>query len=185
MKTETEINISDLLKRIIAEMVGHPEKIEIEESFLGRTVLWKIKVHPEDMSRVIGKRGVNVVALKRLATEMGRCSGSGVHCSAEVQQYSESTVQPHLEFEGKKEWNSANITKIASEIADIILDSVGEIEIIDGPDFKSVLQINLGAREASYRLTNLTDILRPIFVAIGKANGRHLMIDLVPYQPFL
>ncbi len=179
MNTET-FTADEILKRIISEMVAHPKEIEIVEFRLGRTVDWKISVHPEDESRVIGTGGGNVRALKRLAIEIGRCQR--ILCGAEVVNSPNRVPQPHVFFAGKEEWNAANLIQIASDVADILFPKVGEVRVIDGPEFRSVIEVNLKGHEQAHRILMILDILQPLFCAMGKANGRHLRIDIVPFE---
>lgn len=57
----------ELLKDIVSSLVDHPEEVSLEEETYeeGLTTL-KLKVHQEDMGRVIGKEGKIIQALRTL-----------------------------------------------------------------------------------------------------------------------
>lgn len=65
----------DVLRYLVAQLVDHPEDVEISESGDSERTLLTIKVHPEDMGKVIGKSGRIIKSLrdlmKILATKKG------------------------------------------------------------------------------------------------------------------
>jgi hypothetical protein len=64
--------MKDLIEYIAKSLVEHPEAVEVTESGSGGRVRLELKVHAEDMGRVIGKSGrvANAVrTLVRVAAE--------------------------------------------------------------------------------------------------------------------
>lgn len=56
-----------LLEFILLRMVDHPEDLEITQvEEMGLTV-FKLKLHPDDIGRVIGKGGNVIKAIRKLA----------------------------------------------------------------------------------------------------------------------
>lgn len=56
-----------LLEFILLRMVEHPEDLEINEvEEMGLTV-YKLKLHPDDIGRVIGRGGNVIKAIRKLA----------------------------------------------------------------------------------------------------------------------
>ena len=56
-----------LLEFILLRMVEHPEDLEINEvEEMGLTV-FKLKLHPDDIGRVIGRGGNVIKAIRKLA----------------------------------------------------------------------------------------------------------------------
>jgi predicted RNA-binding protein YlqC (UPF0109 family) len=59
--------MKSLLEFILLRMVEHPEDLEINEvDEMGLTV-FKLKLHPDDIGRVIGRGGNVIKAIRKLA----------------------------------------------------------------------------------------------------------------------
>jgi predicted RNA-binding protein YlqC (UPF0109 family) len=59
--------MKSLLEFILLRMVEHPEDLEITEvEEMGLTV-YKLKLHPDDIGRVIGRGGNVIKAIRKLA----------------------------------------------------------------------------------------------------------------------
>jgi predicted RNA-binding protein YlqC (UPF0109 family) len=59
--------MKNLLEFILLRMVEHPEDLEVNEvEEMGLTV-YKLKLHPEDIGRVIGRGGNMIKAIRKLA----------------------------------------------------------------------------------------------------------------------
>ena len=61
----------DVLAYIVAELVDHPDDIEIEEVEDDQGVVLELTVHPDDVGKVIGKRGRTAKALRALVRAAG------------------------------------------------------------------------------------------------------------------
>lgn len=59
--------MKNLLEFILNRLVSHPEEVVIEETELDGGFSYLIKVHPEDVGRVIGKQGSVINAIRTLA----------------------------------------------------------------------------------------------------------------------
>ncbi len=58
--------MKQLLEYVIPNIVNHPEAVEITEENQDGLVRLLIKVHPEDIGRVIGKSGKVIKAIRQL-----------------------------------------------------------------------------------------------------------------------
>lgn len=59
--------MKSLLEFILLRMVEHPEELEINEvEEMGNTV-YKLRLHPDDIGRVIGRGGNVIKAIRKLA----------------------------------------------------------------------------------------------------------------------
>jgi predicted RNA-binding protein YlqC (UPF0109 family) len=69
----------ELVEYIVGWLLDHPEDVEITEAEGDRdaTVL-EVTVHPEDMGKIIGKRGRIIRAVRLLARAAGQGDGSSV-----------------------------------------------------------------------------------------------------------
>ena len=61
----------DVLAFIVKELVDHPDDVEIEEVEDDQGVVLELRVHPEDVGKVIGKRGRTAKALRALVRAAG------------------------------------------------------------------------------------------------------------------
>lgn len=69
----------EMLEFVLPWLVDDPEAVEIHEAEGdGDTVVYELTVDPEDMGKVIGKRGRIVRSLRVLARAAGREDGSPV-----------------------------------------------------------------------------------------------------------
>jgi uncharacterized protein len=60
-------------------LVEHPEEVEIEEiETESGTLVVEISVHPDDVGKIIGKRGRIIRSLRTLAKAVGQRDGDNV-----------------------------------------------------------------------------------------------------------
>lgn len=68
-----------LLDYVLPWLVDHPEDVEITEASGERDeVVYELKVHPDDMGKIIGKRGRIVRSLRSLVRAAGQRDGKSV-----------------------------------------------------------------------------------------------------------
>ncbi len=56
---------------IVKSLVGHPDDVSVERIIDEKGVLLSLTVNPEDLGRVIGKRGVTAQSLRTLLRALG------------------------------------------------------------------------------------------------------------------
>jgi len=56
---------------IVKSLVGHPDDVNVERAIDEKGVLLSLTVNPEDLGRVIGKRGVTAQSLRTLLRALG------------------------------------------------------------------------------------------------------------------
>jgi uncharacterized protein len=60
-------------------LVDHPEEVSIEEiETEGGTTVLEVTVHPDDVGKIIGRRGRTVRALRTLAKAAGQRQGESI-----------------------------------------------------------------------------------------------------------
>jgi predicted RNA-binding protein YlqC (UPF0109 family) len=59
--------MKSLLEFILLRMVLHPEDVEVSQVEEMGLTIYKIKLHPEDIGRVIGRSGNVIKAIRKLA----------------------------------------------------------------------------------------------------------------------
>ncbi|HYI44574.1 MAG TPA: KH domain-containing protein [Actinomycetota bacterium] len=69
----------ELIEFVVPWLLDHPDEVEINESEgdRGSTVL-ELSVHPDDMGKIIGKRGRIIRSLRLLARATGQRDGNTV-----------------------------------------------------------------------------------------------------------
>ena len=69
----------ELVEYVVGWLLDHPEDVEITEGEgdRGATVL-EVTVHPDDMGKIIGKRGRIIRAIRLLARAGGQRDGNSV-----------------------------------------------------------------------------------------------------------
>lgn len=60
------LNYQELLEIILKSLVNHPEEVRIQKSIDEMGVLFRVKLNPQDMGLVIGKRGATINAIKHI-----------------------------------------------------------------------------------------------------------------------
>ena len=64
--------LADALEHLVRGIVDHPDDVRIKEKNLRRGSLLEVRVHPDDLGRVIGRAGRTAKALRSV---MGALSG--------------------------------------------------------------------------------------------------------------
>ncbi len=58
--------MKELVRYLVAALVDYPDDIEVFEVGGGRTTILELKVHPDDVGKVIGRQGRTASALRTL-----------------------------------------------------------------------------------------------------------------------
>lgn len=66
--------LADALEHLVRGIVDHPDEVRIKERSLRRGALLEVRVHPDDLGRVIGRAGRTAKALR---TVIGAVSTEG------------------------------------------------------------------------------------------------------------
>lgn len=77
----------ELVKTIVKALVEHPEEVHVTvtEPLQEREVRFRLKVHPEDIRHVIGRRGRTIQALRTVVAAAIASPGRRIHL--EVHQH--------------------------------------------------------------------------------------------------
>ena len=66
--------LAEALEHLVRGIVDHPEDVRVSSSSLRRGELLEVRVHPDDLGRVIGRAGRTAKALR---TVVGALSSDG------------------------------------------------------------------------------------------------------------
>ena len=67
----TDIKDQDFLAYVVTNLVDHPESVKIKREVDEMGVLLTLDVHPEDMGKIIGRRGNTAKAIRTLLRVAG------------------------------------------------------------------------------------------------------------------
>ncbi|MDO5297506.1 MAG: KH domain-containing protein [bacterium] len=70
--------MKDLLEFLARELVDFPDQVEVKEIEGERCVILELRVSPEDMGKVIGRRGKTAQAIRTLVKAAGLRDGKKV-----------------------------------------------------------------------------------------------------------
>ena len=92
------------IEYIVKSLVGHPDDVAVERLIDEKGVLLTLTVNPEDLGRVIGKRGVTAQSLRTLLRALGtkndaRYNLKIVNNDDERENYTISSDEPSSEAE--------------------------------------------------------------------------------------
>ena len=62
--------LSATLKHLVRAIVDNPDEVSVELRTIGKSDLLEIRVHPDDLGRVIGKGGKTATALRTIVNAL-------------------------------------------------------------------------------------------------------------------
>lgn len=77
-----EARLIELVGYLVQGIVSHPEEVEVEEFFDDVGTVYGVRVHPEDIGRVIGKEGRVANALRHVVK--AAATKVGTHVTVEI-----------------------------------------------------------------------------------------------------
>lgn len=101
-----ETNDRDFLELLVKSIVAHPEDVVIDRTIDEMGVLLTLKIHPEDMGYVIGRRGQTAQAIRTLLRIVGAKNNARVNLK--IFEPEGSQRPPRKEYE-KREPREAEI----------------------------------------------------------------------------
>ena len=64
--------LADALEHLVRGIVDHPDDVQIRSAALRRGELLEVRVHPDDLGRVIGRGGRTARALRTVVNALSR-----------------------------------------------------------------------------------------------------------------
>ena len=58
------MNTKELIEYIVKQLVDYPDEVEVTENVGTKSIILELKVHPDDIGKVIGKKGRIAKALR-------------------------------------------------------------------------------------------------------------------------
>ena len=72
---EAGLAIHDFLEYVVVKLIDHPGEASVLHEMSGERHLYKIRLHPDDAGRVIGKGGKTISAIRSLAIASAQLNG--------------------------------------------------------------------------------------------------------------
>ncbi|MBM4371476.1 MAG: KH domain-containing protein [Deltaproteobacteria bacterium] len=70
------MDLKDLVAYVARSLVDHPDEVRVDELPGDRTTVLELRVHPEDLGKVIGKQGRTARALRTVVSAAATRSGA-------------------------------------------------------------------------------------------------------------
>ena len=70
--------LSEALEHLVRGIVAHPDDVVVRDKQLRRGTLLEVRVHPDDLGKVIGRNGRTATALRTVIDALGGRSGTRV-----------------------------------------------------------------------------------------------------------
>lgn len=73
----------DVLENILTSLVNNPQEVKVQRIIDEMGVLLKVKLHPQDMGLVVGRKGENIKAIKTIVKAIGSKNHARVNIKIE------------------------------------------------------------------------------------------------------
>ncbi len=70
--------LADALEHLVRGIVRHPDDVSVRDKQLRRGSLLEVRVHPEDLGKVIGRGGRTASALRTVIGALGNGTGTRI-----------------------------------------------------------------------------------------------------------
>lgn len=79
----TKPEYQEFVEKVVKAMVNHPEDVKVEKSVDEMGVILTLKTHPEDIGKVIGRKGATAQAIRTLLRTIGRKTNARISLKIE------------------------------------------------------------------------------------------------------
>lgn len=135
------------IEYIVKELVGHPEDVIVERRIDEKGVLLELTVNPEDLGRVIGKRGVTAQSLRTLLRALG--TKNDARYNLKIINNDQPDQQPSVnQPQAQSDDDSTNLSD-----DDQVVDNTPETDVENEPQKESDL-----AKNTRKELADLDDL---------------------------
>ena len=126
---------------IVKSIVGNPDSVSIERTIDEKGVLLELTVNPEDLGRVIGKRGATAQSIRTLLRALG--TKNEARYNLKIVDNSPEGARPPREqsssdFKDRggssEETNTTPASDVAEEKSDVVSSTRKELEDLDDLD---------------------------------------------------
>ena len=70
--------IDDVIEHLVAGIVEHPEEVDVRSKQGRHGELFEVRVHPEDLGKVIGRQGRTATAIRKVVNAIAGKGGARI-----------------------------------------------------------------------------------------------------------
>lgn len=165
-----------LVRRILEEITFHHADLHVTPTQVGRSWMIKVQVNRADMPRVIGGGGLHHRALDTIVAAVG--VKNAVNMRLHVLEPDVGRPERFEKFEASHNWNAEPVVRLLRDICAAVFITQAEVSARDVADATTNLEVILSGKEPRKIIEPIGKALSALFNAIGKANGRIVMVDV-------
>jgi len=165
-----------LARRVLEEITFHKSDLHVTPTQVGRSCMIKVQVHKADMPRAIGSGGLHHRALDTLIAAIG--IKYAVNMRVNLVEPEVGRPERYERFEASHNWNSEPVVALLRDICAAVFITSAEVSAHDAADATTNLEVTVSAREPRKIIEPIGKALQVLFNAIGKANGRIVLLDV-------
>jgi predicted RNA-binding protein YlqC (UPF0109 family) len=170
----------DLFRRLVTEIIAHPENLVIETKLHTQSIVLTLQAHAADTPRLIGSGAATYNALVTVATALG--ARAGLRVSIPPIREPDVGEPARYKFTPQEQWPKERIVTLLTDTARAAFADPDAIEVKlfdDDASVSTTIELWVARNERGALVFALGAALRTLFDAIGKANGRLIFLDVV------
>lgn len=70
--------VVELIEHLVGGIVEHPDDVDVRSKQLRRGLLYEVRVHPEDLGKVIGRQGRTATAIRTVVNALAGKGGARI-----------------------------------------------------------------------------------------------------------
>jgi len=180
MNTNLKEDITTMLRRMILEIILHPQHLQIKTTGLTRSMTINIQAHKGDTSRIIGTSGAHFRAFKALMAAMGARRGITV-TMPKVQEPVIGEADNYPPLRESDEWPQVKIMELVRDVALAIFKYPEAVKVLTQDGEGAVTAVELLVDKSEKLLADaLQPHLETLLEAIGNTHGRTIKFLIVP-----
>lgn len=173
--------LEKLFREILNELVLSPGFLKVYAVAMTKSIMLRIEASAGDMGRIIGEKGAHFKSLRAICGAVGH----KFKVDIELPPLPESRTKRadrYEKFQGRDDWKKEKITDLIRRAAVLVFrhEEAVEVSVADLPDFISTYTVSVATAEPALLVEAMSAALKILFNAVGKANGRTLIVEVVP-----
>ncbi|MGH3424304.1 MAG: RNA-binding protein [Nocardioidaceae bacterium] len=70
--------VAEVIEHLVGGIVEHPDDVDVRSKELRRGLLYEVRVHPDDLGKVIGRQGRTATAIRTVANALAGTDGARI-----------------------------------------------------------------------------------------------------------
>jgi len=70
--------VAEVIEHIVGGIVEHPDDVDVRAKQLRNGLLYEVRVHPEDLGKVIGRQGRTATAIRKVVNAVSGKGGARI-----------------------------------------------------------------------------------------------------------